>query len=76
MFDFVNEFFFSKYSADSSKSENPIDFFHPLVVAPENKFKVKKMIKKRLFFLFTRVVAPKDGPKWVLNLKNFVVSSG
>ena len=64
MFDFVNEFFFSKYSADSSESENTIEFFHPLVVAPENKFKVKKMVKKCCLFCLLELLPPKKKQKW------------
>ena len=60
MFDFVNEFFFSKYWADSSESENPIEFFHPLVVAPEYKFKVQKMVKKCFFFCLLELLPQKN----------------
>ena len=42
IFDFVNDFFFSKDSGKSSGSGNPIDSFHPLVVPPKNKCKVEK----------------------------------
>ena len=38
--------FFSKDSAQSPGSGNPIDFFHPLGVALENRSKVKKIVRK------------------------------
>ena len=38
-------FFLKRFSIKSSASGNPIDFFCPLVVAPKNKSKVKKMVK-------------------------------
>ena len=38
--------FFLKRFSIKFESENPIDSFHPLVVAPKNRGKVKKMIKK------------------------------
>ena len=41
IFDFFNDFF-SKHSAWTSGSGNPIDFFHPLYVALKNRSKVKK----------------------------------
>ena len=38
-------FFLKRLPALSSESGNPIDSFHPLVVAPKNKCKVKKWSK-------------------------------
>ena len=38
-------FFLKRLTALSSESGNPIDSFHPLVVAPKNKCKVKKWSK-------------------------------
>ena len=42
----MNFFFFSKDSAQSSGSENPIDFFHHLRVALKNRSKIKNVVAK------------------------------
>ena len=39
-------FFLKRLAALSYESGNLIDSFHPLVMAPKNKCKVKKMVKK------------------------------
>ena len=45
IFDFFNDFLFSKDSAWSSGSEKPIESFHPVGLALENNSKVKKNVE-------------------------------